>query len=86
MNFFPLHVCNCQYVCSITVFHKTVPFFLAVPSSFRKMEYLWTTDEVQTARILFYLRVIPTCVECIPASVFRKVLAPTMFLYPESDG
>ncbi|XP_009586882.1 uncharacterized protein [Nicotiana tomentosiformis] len=53
----------------------------AVPSSFRKMEYLWTTDEVQTARILFYLRVIPTCVECIPASVFRKVLAPTMFLY-----
>ncbi|KAK4338338.1 hypothetical protein RND71_042825 [Anisodus tanguticus] len=53
----------------------------AVPSSFQKMEYLWTTDEVQTARILFYLRVIPTCVECIPASVFRKVLAPTMFLY-----
>ncbi|XP_060207197.1 uncharacterized protein LOC132635015 [Lycium barbarum] len=53
----------------------------AVPSSFQKMEYLWTTDEVQTARILFYLRVISTCVECIPASVFRKVLAPTMFLY-----
>lgn len=53
----------------------------AVPSSFQKMEYIWTTDEVQTARILFYLRVIPTCVECIPASVFRKVLAPTMFLY-----
>ncbi|XP_009766694.1 uncharacterized protein [Nicotiana sylvestris] len=53
----------------------------AVPTTFQKMEYLWTTDEVQTARILFYLRVIPTCVECIPASVFRKVLAPTMFLY-----
>ncbi|CAN4127470.1 unnamed protein product [Withania somnifera] len=53
----------------------------AVPSSFHKMEYKWTTDEVQTARILFYLRVIPTCIECIPASVFRKVLAPTMFLY-----
>ncbi|TMX01714.1 hypothetical protein EJD97_023819 [Solanum chilense] len=53
----------------------------AVPSSFQKMEYMWTTDEVQTARILFYMRVIPTCIECIPASVFRKVLAPTMFLY-----
>ncbi|KAM3321926.1 hypothetical protein P3S67_003077 [Capsicum chacoense] len=53
----------------------------AVPSSFQKMEYMWTTDEVQTARILFYLRVIPTCVECIPATIFRKVLAPTMFLY-----
>ncbi|OUZ99491.1 hypothetical protein BVC80_8973g39 [Macleaya cordata] len=45
------------------------------------MEYNWGKDNVQTARILFYLRVIPTCVERVPAPVFRKVVAPTMFLY-----
>ncbi|XP_057978126.1 uncharacterized protein LOC131164721 isoform X2 [Malania oleifera] len=44
-------------------------------------EYVWCKDDVQTARILFYLRVIPTCIEQLPVSVFRKVLAPTMFLY-----
>uniref|UniRef100_A0A6P4A1I2 uncharacterized protein LOC107421869 n=1 Tax=Ziziphus jujuba TaxID=326968 RepID=A0A6P4A1I2_ZIZJJ len=47
----------------------------------RKMEYIWSKDEVQTARILFYLRVIPTCIERLPTPVFRKVVAPTMFLY-----
>ncbi|XP_043722199.1 uncharacterized protein LOC122669494 [Telopea speciosissima] len=46
-----------------------------------KMEYTWSKDDVQTARILFYLRVIPTCIERVPGTVFRKVVAPTMFLY-----
>ncbi|KAI3942327.1 hypothetical protein MKW92_041464 [Papaver armeniacum] len=46
-----------------------------------KVEYNWAKDNVQTARILFYLRVIPTCIEHVPASVFSKVVAPTMFLY-----
>ncbi|XP_050372127.1 uncharacterized protein LOC126790043 isoform X2 [Argentina anserina] len=50
-------------------------------SSLRKMEYMWSIDEVQTARILFYLRVIPTCIGRLPSSVFGKVVAPTMFLY-----
>ncbi|KAK2995965.1 hypothetical protein RJ640_026004, partial [Escallonia rubra] len=49
-------------------------------SSLLKMEYMWSKDEVQTARILFYLRVIPTCVECLSASVFRKVVAPTIYM------
>lgn len=44
-------------------------------------EYCWSTDDVQTARILFYLRVIPTCIEQLPSAVFRKSVAPTMFLY-----
>ncbi|KAK8945861.1 hypothetical protein KSP40_PGU017048 [Platanthera guangdongensis] len=43
--------------------------------------YVWFEDEVQTARMLFYLRVIPTCINLIPASVFGKLVAPTMFLY-----
>ncbi|GFP86477.1 hypothetical protein PHJA_000791500 [Phtheirospermum japonicum] len=46
-----------------------------------KSEYLWSTDDVQTARIIFYMRVIPTCVDQLPASVFKKVVVPTMFLY-----
>ncbi|KAJ4959603.1 hypothetical protein NE237_026714 [Protea cynaroides] len=50
-------------------------------SSLDKMKYTWSKDDVQTARILFYLRVIPTCIERVPGTVFRKVVAPTMFLY-----
>ncbi|KAK9217456.1 hypothetical protein WN943_006083 [Citrus x changshan-huyou] len=50
-------------------------------SVLQKMEYIWYKDEVQTARILFYLRVIPTCIEHVTAPIFRQVLAPTMFLY-----
>ncbi|KAF8027425.1 hypothetical protein BT93_E0355 [Corymbia citriodora subsp. variegata] len=44
-------------------------------------EYCWSTDDVQTARVLFYLRVIPTCIERLLSAVFRKSVAPTMFLY-----
>ncbi|EXC33992.1 hypothetical protein L484_007549 [Morus notabilis] len=47
----------------------------------RKTEYIWCKDEVQTARILFYLRVIATCIERLPSPVFGKAVAPTMFLY-----
>lgn len=47
----------------------------------QKMEYVWSNDDVQTARILFYLRVIPTCIERVPCLLLRKVVAPTMFLY-----
>ncbi|KAF3336159.1 hypothetical protein FCM35_KLT20666 [Carex littledalei] len=43
--------------------------------------YHWSKDDVQTARVLFYLRVIPTFVSIIPASLFAKKVASTMFLY-----
>lgn len=49
--------------------------------SSNKMECTWSKDEMQTSRILFYLRVIPTCAECIPTAVFRKTVAPILFLY-----
>ncbi|RAL53390.1 hypothetical protein DM860_007062 [Cuscuta australis] len=52
-----------------------------VSSISQEINYAWSTDEVQTARILFYLRVIQTCIECLPASVFRTAVVPTMFLY-----
>ncbi|KAG6400356.1 hypothetical protein SASPL_137184 [Salvia splendens] len=46
-----------------------------------EMEHPWSTDEVQTARVVFYMRVIPTCVDRLHASVFRNAVAPIMFLY-----
>ncbi|XP_058104693.1 uncharacterized protein LOC131248431 [Magnolia sinica] len=54
---------------------------LTVQQGLRGMEYIWYKDDVQTARILFYLRVIPTCIERVPHHVFRKTATPTMFLY-----
>lgn len=51
-------------------------------STAQNIKYSWTEDEVQTARMLFYLRVIPTCIERVPTEVYRNVVAPTMFLYP----
>ncbi|KVH98069.1 hypothetical protein Ccrd_023685 [Cynara cardunculus var. scolymus] len=49
--------------------------------SSNKMEFTWSKDEMQTSRILFYLRVIPTCAERIPTSLFRKTVSPILFLY-----
>lgn len=49
----------------------------------QKTKYFWSKDEVQTARVLFYLRVIPTLIECLPGPVFGDMVAPTMFLYME---
>ncbi|CAN8234930.1 unnamed protein product [Cochlearia groenlandica] len=45
------------------------------------IDYEWSKDDVQTSRVLFYLRVIPTCIGRLSASAFRRVVASTMFLY-----
>ncbi|KAL6848337.1 hypothetical protein ACP4OV_021631 [Aristida adscensionis] len=45
--------------------------------------YAWYRDEVQTSRILFYLRVVPTCVGLIPAHMIRDKVAPIMFFLKE---
>lgn len=45
------------------------------------VKYVWSEDEVQTARVLFCMRIIPTCISLVPASMFGKLVAPTMFLY-----
>lgn len=47
----------------------------------QRIKYEWSRDDVQTSRILFYLRVIPTCIGRLSASAFRGVVASTMFLY-----
>ncbi|WCJ19174.1 hypothetical protein M5689_001473 [Euphorbia peplus] len=65
-------------------FVESMPSYanLTNPQDFpRKMEYRWFNDEVQTARVLFYMRVFPTCIERLPGPVFSRVVVPTMFLY-----
>ncbi|KAG9445152.1 hypothetical protein H6P81_016492 [Aristolochia fimbriata] len=64
-------------------FIKSMPPYLDLTShqAFRKIKYSWSEDEVQMARVLFYLRVIPTCIEYVPHHEFGKIVAPTMFLY-----
>lgn len=47
-----------------------------------RMRYDWTQDEVQTARISFYLRVLPACISLVPTAMFGERIAATMFLYP----
>ncbi|CAO2827188.1 unnamed protein product [Amaranthus hypochondriacus] len=71
---------------AIGAFAESLPSYvdLTNPEGFRHLpirNYLWSKDEVQTARILFYLRVIPTGINHLPSNVFRDVLAATMFLY-----
>ncbi|XP_054792367.1 uncharacterized protein LOC129298014 isoform X1 [Prosopis cineraria] len=71
-----------------TSFVKSMPSYVELTNSpeftlDQKTKYIWSKDEVQTARILFYLRVIPTCVEHLPSHVFRNMVVPTMFLYME---
>lgn len=51
------------------------------PSKLCCSEYCWYKDEVQTARIFFYLRILPICLKRIPDEVFGMELAPLMFLY-----
>ncbi|CAN0896208.1 hypothetical protein LINGRAHAP2_LOCUS18343 [Linum grandiflorum] len=69
-----------------TSFVESMPCYadLTNPKDFpQQLQYTWLKDEVQTSRILFYLRVIPTCVERLPADLFSTAVAPTMFLYME---
>ncbi|KAF8111372.1 hypothetical protein N665_0076s0345 [Sinapis alba] len=66
-------------------FVKSIPTYdsLTNPKDLftQRIEYEWSRDDVQTSRILFYLRVIPTCIGRLSASAFRRVVASTMFLY-----
>ncbi|KAG6509218.1 hypothetical protein ZIOFF_034609 [Zingiber officinale] len=49
-----------------------------------RMRYNWSQDEVQTARISFYLRVLPACISLVPTAMFGERIAPTMF-FKDSD-
>ncbi|MED6112037.1 hypothetical protein PIB30_058015 [Stylosanthes scabra] len=70
------HACTC--------FVNSMPSYSDLTNSpDQKTKYLWSKDEVQTARVLFYLRVIPTFIECLPSLVFKNMIAPTVFLYLE---
>ncbi|KAG0577771.1 hypothetical protein KC19_5G180500 [Ceratodon purpureus] len=51
------------------------------PSALNNMSYDWSRDEVQTARISFYLRVLPSFLSNVPEVTFSNDIAPLMFLY-----
>ncbi|KAJ4875072.1 Uncharacterized protein Rs2_40090 [Raphanus sativus] len=63
-------------------FVESIPAYASLtnPKGLRN-QYEWSRDDVQTSRILFYLRVIPTCIGRLSASAFGRVVASTMFLY-----
>ncbi|KAF5192717.1 Obscurin-like protein [Thalictrum thalictroides] len=71
---------------SCIAFIKSLPLYSDLTKnpellSYGKAEYIWSKNDVQTARVLFYLRVIPTCIERIPSPIYSELVAPTMFLY-----
>ncbi|KAH9306572.1 hypothetical protein KI387_010976, partial [Taxus chinensis] len=51
------------------------------PSNLFSSKYHLYKDELQTARIFFYLRILPACMEKIPGAIFRLEVVPLMFLY-----
>jgi hypothetical protein len=46
------------------------------------MAYDWSRDGVQTARLSFCLRVLPSLLAVLPEANFANDIAPLMFLYP----
>ncbi|PAN03739.1 hypothetical protein PAHAL_1G018400 [Panicum hallii] len=77
---------NQENAAAVTLFIESMPSYAELTSqpdfpSLAGTRYIWHKDEVQTSRILFYLRVVPTCVGLIPAHMIRDKVASIMFLY-----
>ncbi|EPS72427.1 hypothetical protein M569_02326, partial [Genlisea aurea] len=69
---------------SCSAFVKSLPSYddlVFHRGSSRFNGYIWSGDDVQTARVLFYMRVVSTFLDKLPSSVFKAAVAPTMFLY-----
>ncbi|KAF8685843.1 hypothetical protein HU200_043754 [Digitaria exilis] len=71
---------------AISLFIESMPSYTELTSkpdlpTFAGTTYIWHSDEVQTSRILFYLRVVPTAVGLIPLHMIRDKVASIMFLY-----
>ena len=54
----------------------------AGPPELNNMAYDWSRDGVQTARLSFCLRVLPSLLAVLPEANFANDIAPLMFLYP----
>lgn len=77
---------NQENAAAIALFIESMPSYAELTNqpdlpSLAGTKYIWHRDEVQTSRILFYLRVVPTCVGLIPAHMIRDKVASIMFLY-----
>ncbi|XP_057840574.2 uncharacterized protein LOC131050419 isoform X2 [Cryptomeria japonica] len=60
--------------------HQNHRLFIGA-SNLLSSEFHWYKDELQTARIFFYLRILPACMEKISGALFQLEVAPLMFLY-----
>ncbi|CAO2041255.1 unnamed protein product [Urochloa humidicola] len=77
---------NQENAAGVALFIESMPTYAELTNqpdlpSLAGTRYIWHRDEVQTSRILFYLRVVPTCVGLIPAHMIRDKVASIMFLY-----
>ncbi|KAJ1277641.1 hypothetical protein BS78_04G018800 [Paspalum vaginatum] len=77
---------NQQNAAATALFIESMPSYAELTSkpglpALAGTTYIWHRDEVQTSRILFYLRVVPTCVGLIPVHMIRDKVAPITFLY-----
>ncbi|TVU33587.1 hypothetical protein EJB05_25412, partial [Eragrostis curvula] len=77
---------NQENAASSALFIESMPSYAELTSkpdllNLDGARYMWHRDEVQTSRLLFYLRVVPTCVSFIPAHIIRDKVASIMFLY-----
>lgn len=77
---------NQENAAATTLFIESMPSYTELTSkpglpALAGTTYIWHRDEVQTSRILFYLRVVPTCVGLIPIHMIQDKVAPIMFLY-----
>ncbi|KAK3155886.1 hypothetical protein QOZ80_2AG0099870 [Eleusine coracana subsp. coracana] len=79
---------NQENAAASALFVESMPSYAELTSKPDLLEldgarYMWHRDEVQTSRILFYLRVVPTCVGLIPAHMIQDKVASIMFLYQQ---
>ncbi|WVZ78092.1 hypothetical protein U9M48_025857 [Paspalum notatum var. saurae] len=79
-------VANQENAAATALFIESMPSYTELTShpglpALAGTTYIWHRDEVQTSRILFYLRVVPTCAGLIPVHMIRDKVAPIMSLY-----
>ncbi|XP_062224248.1 uncharacterized protein LOC133922781 [Phragmites australis] len=77
---------NQENAAAIALFIESMPSYTELTSkpdlpTLAGTRYIWHRDDVETSRMLFYLRVVPTCVGLIPAHMIRDKVASIMFLY-----
>ncbi|KAG0462450.1 hypothetical protein HPP92_020926 [Vanilla planifolia] len=74
-----------EHVALCVSFVESMPTYVELTNkqgmlNLAEQRYAWSEDLVRSSRLLFFLRVLPTCISLIPALVFGKLIVPMMFL------